>query len=143
MSCSVPFTRMRRVAPGSKVADLSLRNFRLPCHRVPAGVASSFKTGEVLAPGRCSSRPRVISITQVLSLCLHSMPVSAPTSETKLYARALPSGGYVTIVAHRVRTLFGSEKIRGEIIVERRHEARREGHRAPVTACAEHARLRD
>jgi len=71
------------------------------------------------------------------------MSVSAPTSETKLYARALPSGGYVTIVAHPVQKLFGSETIRGEIIVERRHESRREGHRAPVTACAEHARLRD
>ena len=72
------------------------------------------------------------------------MPVSASPSETtKLYARALPGGGFVAIVAHRVRTLFGSETIRGEIIVERRHESRREGHRAPVTACAEHARLRD
>lgn len=72
------------------------------------------------------------------------MPVTASTSEaTKLYARALPGGGFVAIEAHRIRTLFGSETIRGEIIVERRHESRRDGHRAPIAACAEHARFRD
>lgn len=71
------------------------------------------------------------------------MPVS-PRAETKrLYTRALPSGGYVAIEAYSVRTLFGPVKIRGELVVERRSESRREGHRAPIAACAEHSRLRD
>jgi hypothetical protein len=61
----------------------------------------------------------------------------------RVYTRPLPGGGFVAIEAHPVRTFFGSQKIRGELIVERRSEARRVGHRAPVAACAEHPRFRD
>jgi hypothetical protein len=72
------------------------------------------------------------------------MSVPEPQSETKrLYTRALPSGGYVAIEAQPVRTLFGAQKLRGLLIVERRPESRREGHRAPIAATAEHPRLRD
>ena len=86
----------------------------------------------------------MISLTKAFSLCLHNTSVSASTSEaTRLYTRALPGGGIVVIEARSVRTLFGSEKIRGQIIVERRSAARGEGHRAPIAACAEHTRFRD
>jgi hypothetical protein len=71
------------------------------------------------------------------------MPATSVDETRRLYARALPSGGYVAIEAHQVRTLFGPVKIRGQVIVERRPEARRAGHRAPIAACAEHARWRD
>ena len=67
----------------------------------------------------------------------------ASRESKRLYIRALPSGGYVAIEARRVRTLFGPDKIRGELIVERRSESRREGHRAPIAACTEQSRLRD
>jgi len=56
---------------------------------------------------------------------------------TRLYERRLPSGGYVAIQVSPVRTLFGPVKIRGEVVVERRPESRRAGHRAPIAACAE------
>ena len=71
------------------------------------------------------------------------MTGSAPAETKRLYTRALPSGGYVAIEAYPVRTLFGPVKIRGEIVVERRCETRRQGHRAPIAACAEQSRLRD
>jgi hypothetical protein len=61
----------------------------------------------------------------------------------RLYVRPLPKGGYVAIEAQPVRTLFGPVKIRGQIIVERRSEERRIGHRAPIAACAEQTRVRD
>ena len=71
------------------------------------------------------------------------MPASKQSDNQRLYTRALSSGGYVAIEAEQVRTLFGPVKIRGRVIVERRSEARRVGHRAPVAAVAEHSRVRD
>ncbi|MGH7678235.1 MAG: hypothetical protein ACRENU_07200 [Gemmatimonadaceae bacterium] len=71
------------------------------------------------------------------------MTPATPDGTKRLYARRLPSGGYVAIEAREVRTLFGPVKIRGELIVERRSEARRQGHRAPVAAFAEQGRLRE
>lgn len=68
---------------------------------------------------------------------------SLPSETKRLYTRALPSGGYVAIEAQRIRTLFGPEKLRGHLIVERRPESRREGHRPPIAACTEQTRLRD
>ena len=59
----------------------------------------------------------------------------------RLYTRPLSSGGYVAIEARPVRTLFGPDKIRGELIVERRSEERRIGHKAPIAACTEHTDL--
>jgi hypothetical protein len=67
----------------------------------------------------------------------------APTETKRLYTRPLPSGGYVAIEAQPIRTLFGPEKLRGHLIVERRPESRREGHKAPIAACTEQRRLRD
>ena len=61
----------------------------------------------------------------------------------RFYERSLPSGGYIAIEAVKVRTLFGGEKVRGEIVVERRTEARRIGHRAPIAVCAEHSKVDD
>jgi hypothetical protein len=55
----------------------------------------------------------------------------------RLYIRPLPGGGYVAIVANTVRPLFAGERFRGQILVERRAESRRQGHKAPVAACAE------
>ena len=72
-----------------------------------------------------------------------SRPMNAAASDagpTRLYERRLPSGGYVAIDAQPVRTLFGPVKLRGQVVVERRPEARRLGHRAPIAACAERAR---
>ena len=69
-----------------------------------------------------------------------TMTASTPGDAARLYERRLPSGGYVAIEAHAVRTLFGPVKIRGQVIVERRPESRRQGHRAPIAACAELAR---
>jgi hypothetical protein len=68
---------------------------------------------------------------------------SIPSEIRRLYTRALPSGGYVAIEAMPVRTLFGPVKIRGQVIVERRSATRRDGHRAPIAAVAEHARHRE
>src|SRR5690349_15042608 len=59
----------------------------------------------------------------------------------RLYTRRLNSGGYVAIEARKIRTLFGPDKIRGELIVERRAEERRTGHTAPIAACTEHTDL--
>jgi hypothetical protein len=59
----------------------------------------------------------------------------------RVYIRKLSSGGYVAIEARPVRTLFGPDKIRGELIVERRAEERRAGHVAPIAACTEHTDL--
>jgi hypothetical protein len=71
------------------------------------------------------------------------MPATSTEETRRLYVRPLPSGGYVAIEARPVRTLFGPVKIRGQVIVERRPEARREGHRPPIAACAEQVRWRD
>jgi hypothetical protein len=60
-----------------------------------------------------------------------------PAATTRLYERRLPSGGYVAIQVSPVRPLFGPPKVRGEIVVERRPESRRAGHRPPIAACAE------
>ena len=68
---------------------------------------------------------------------------ATPDEPTRLYERRLPSGGYVAIEVQPVRTLFGPTKIRGQVVVERRPESRRAGHRAPVAACAEQAREED
>ena len=70
-----------------------------------------------------------------------SMPANSETR--RLYIRPLPKGGYVAIEAQPVRTLFGPTKIRGQVVVERRSEARAEGHRALVAACAEQSRWLD
>ena len=91
---------------------------------------------------------RVICITKAPRLPSHywtmTSPASAePTEIKRLYTRRLPSGGYVAIEAREVRTLFGPVKIRGELTVERRSESRREGHRAPIAACAERSKLRE
>ena len=71
------------------------------------------------------------------------MRASKSPENKRLYTRALSSGGYVAIEAEPVRTLFGPVKIRGRVVVERRSEARRVGHNAPVAAVAEHSRVRD
>jgi hypothetical protein len=68
------------------------------------------------------------------------MTATTPDKPTRLYERRLPSGGYIAIEALPVRTLFGPVKIRGQLIVERRPEDRRLGHRAPIAACAERVR---
>jgi hypothetical protein len=65
------------------------------------------------------------------------MTATTPEEPTRLYERRLPSGGYVAIEARPVRTLFGGMKIRAQVVVERRPEPRRQGHRAPIAACAE------
>lgn len=65
---------------------------------------------------------------------------ASDAGRTRLYERRLPSGGYVAIEAVPVRTLFGPMKLRGQVVVERRPESRRVGHRAPIAACAEQAR---
>ena len=65
-----------------------------------------------------------------------AFPAEGPN---RLYERRLPSGGFVAIQVSSVRTLFGPPKIRGEVVVERRPESRRAGHRPPVVACAEQA----
>ena len=65
------------------------------------------------------------------------MTTTTPGDAARLYERRLPSGGYVAIEAWPVRTLFGPTKIRGQVVVERRPESRRQGHRAPIAACAE------
>ena len=58
----------------------------------------------------------------------------------RFYERRLPSGGFVAIMVSPVRTFFGPRKVmRGEVIVERRPESRRQGHRAPIAARAEFA----
>jgi hypothetical protein len=71
------------------------------------------------------------------------MTTSTPSEPTRLYTRRLPSGGYVAIEALPVRTLFGPVKIRGHVVVERRPESRRQGHRAPIAACAEYTRAEE
>lgn len=58
-------------------------------------------------------------------------------SEQHVYIRTLPSGGYVAIAAEPVQPLFAASRVRGRIVVERRAEARREGHIPPVVAVAE------
>jgi hypothetical protein len=58
----------------------------------------------------------------------------------RFYERRLPSGGFVAIQVSPVRTLFGPAMMRAEIVVERRPESRRQGHRAPIAACAERAK---
>jgi hypothetical protein len=68
------------------------------------------------------------------------MTATTPEEPTRLYERRLPSGGYVAIEVRPVRTLFGPMKIRGQVVVERRPESRRPGHRAPIAAFAEDAR---
>ena len=65
------------------------------------------------------------------------MPDLNPVATTRFFERALPSGGYIAIQVSPVRTLFGPVIMRGEVVVERRPEARRAGHRAPIAACAE------
>ena len=65
-----------------------------------------------------------------------------PAATQRLYERRLPSGGYIAIQVTTVRTLFGPNKLRGEIVVERRPEARREGHRPPIAACAENSAVK-
>ena len=72
-----------------------------------------------------------------------AMTETAPGKPTRLYERRLPSGGYVAIEAQPVRTLFGGIKIRGQLVVERRPESRRQGHRAPIAACAEVEQVRE
>lgn len=83
----------------------------------------------------------MIRITTSPTAGVHYYGMSDETQ--RLYVRPLPSGGYVAIEAQRVRTLFGPVKIRGQVIVERRTPDRRVGHRAPIAACAEQARVRD
>lgn len=61
----------------------------------------------------------------------------------RFYERRLPGGGYIAIEVEPVRTLFGGMKIRGEVVVERRQEARRQGHRAPIVAAAERERVEE
>jgi len=61
----------------------------------------------------------------------------------RFYERRLPGGGYIAIEVEPVRTLFGGVKVRGEIVVERRNEARRKGHRAPIAVAIERARTED
>ena len=57
--------------------------------------------------------------------------------EEPVYSRKLPSGGYVAISTETVQPLFAPAKVRGQIVVERRAEDRREGHPAPIVAVAE------
>jgi hypothetical protein len=65
------------------------------------------------------------------------MTTQTPGDAARLYERRLPSGGYVAIDVLPVRALFGPTKMRGHLVVERRPEERRLGHRAPIAACAE------
>ena len=65
------------------------------------------------------------------------MPLQDQHDGKRLYISPLPSGGYVAIIANTVRPLFAGEKIRGQILVERRTEDRRQGHKAPIAAFAE------
>jgi hypothetical protein len=61
------------------------------------------------------------------------------TSDSHVYKRSLPSGGYIAIATQPVQPLFGAApKIRGHIVVERRSEERRVGHAPPIVAVAEH-----
>lgn len=71
------------------------------------------------------------------------IPFESDAGPKRLYERKLPSGGYVAIEAVPVHTLFGGVKLRGLLIVERRSEDRREGHVAPIAACAEQLRPDD
>lgn len=71
------------------------------------------------------------------------MPLPDQNDGKRLYVRPLPSGGYVAIIANTVRPLFAGEKIRGQILVERRTEDRRQGHKAPIAAFAEREALVD
>lgn len=71
------------------------------------------------------------------------IPFASDAGPQRLYERRLPSGGYVAIDAIPVHTLFGGVKLRGEVVVERRPEARRAGHIAPIAACAEQLRPDD
>ncbi len=71
------------------------------------------------------------------------MPLYAPTDAQPVYRRNLPSGGYVAIEAQEVRALFAGPRIRGHILVERRSEERRVGHRPPLVAVAERNNLDD
>jgi hypothetical protein len=61
--------------------------------------------------------------------------------EQPAYVRSLPSGGYVAIATESVQPLFAPARIRGRVIVERRCEERRVGHRAPIAAIAERDNL--
>jgi hypothetical protein len=60
------------------------------------------------------------------------------SSQTQVYRRKLPSGGYIAISMQPVQTLFGPAKMRGHVVVERRAEERRAGHAPPIAAVAEH-----
>ena len=56
-------------------------------------------------------------------------------NKERIYQRALPGGGFVSIDVRPMRTLFGPRRYRGSLIVERRGTAgRRDGHVAPVVA---------
>ena len=71
-------------------------------------------------------------------------PMTTHDEPTRLYERRLASGGYVAIEALPVRPLFsGRDKIRGQVVVERRLPSRRVGHRPPVAACAEHVSIEE
>lgn len=58
-------------------------------------------------------------------------------SDSHVYRRPLPSGGYVAIATETVQPLFAAPKIRGRIVVERRSQERRIGHAPPIVAVAE------
>ena len=62
---------------------------------------------------------------------------SFPEPEALVYHRPLPSGGYVLIATEKVPSP-SRPTFRGRIVVERRSEARRVGHTAPVVETAEH-----
>lgn len=73
------------------------------------------------------------------------MPLHAITHDDgeQLYVRPLPSGGYVAIEAKEVTPLFAPPRLRGEVVVERRGEARRAGHLPPLAAVAERETIKD
>lgn len=62
---------------------------------------------------------------------------SVPERQALVYHRPLPGGGYVVIATEQVSS-SRRPTLRGRIVVERRSEARRVGHTAPVAEVAEH-----
>lgn len=71
------------------------------------------------------------------------MPLYAAHDGERVYQRDLPSGGYIAIEATEVSPLFAPPKIRGHVVVERRSQERRVGHRPPLAAIAERDSLAD
>jgi hypothetical protein len=58
-------------------------------------------------------------------------------SDSHVYRRPLPSGGYVAIATQPVQRLFAPAGVRAHVVVERRSEERRAGHLPPIVAIAE------